>query len=437
MPNKMHFGAVFMHGAAQWAIGEWALPGYPDDDWTQPELWQKRAQLLERGKFDVMFFADNNAPNDHYAGSRDAAVKYGITFPGHDPGVLLPYLAAATTHIGVAATSTATYGHPYPTARRFGTLANLTRGRAAWNVVASSFGSEAANFGLDAPPEHDTRYDRADEFVEICQKLWSSWEPDAVVLDKETRVFADPTKIHSIDFEGKYYKCRGPLNVMPSPFGPPVLFGAGQSGRGLDSCARHSDVVFGIQYTAEAMKSHRDSFRDKVSDGGRDPDTVPIMWGVFPVVGQSEAHAQELDELIHDNVPVEGGIALLSNHLGTDISGWDPDVPISQLNPSQTGSQGMLNALVKSYGTEITLKELGRMYGAGLCPHVVGTAEQVADQLEALHTGSGGDGFLLMSAGIPGNLEAFVDGVIPILQQRGLFRTDYSGTTLREHLLER
>jgi long-chain alkane monooxygenase len=438
MPDRMHLGAVFMNGPSQWAVGEWALPGYPTDDWTQPELWQERARLLERGRFDVMFFADNSAPNDHFGDSRDAAVKYGITFPAHDPISMVPYLAAATTRIGLAATSTATYDHPYSTARRFGTLAHLTRGRVAWNVVASSFRSEAANFGLDAPPPHDTRYDRADEFVEICQGLWGCWEPDAVVEDRETRVWADPAKVHSIDYVGKFYSCRGPLNVVRSPFGPPVLFGAGQSDRGLDSCARHSEVVFGIQYDAAGMKAHRDRFREKVAAAGRNPDHVPIMWGVFPIVGRSEAEARELDEQVTANVPAEGGLALMSNHLGFDASPYDLDTSLASVHATtETGSQGMIKALIGTYGAEATLRDLAKIYGAGLSPHVVGTAEQVADQLEALYSGGGGDGFLLLSTGVPGALAGFVDGVVPILQDRGLFRREYTGTTLREHLLER
>jgi long-chain alkane monooxygenase len=438
MTDKMHFGAVFMNGPSQWAVGEWALPGYPTEDWTQPELWQERARLLERGRFDVMFYADNLAANDHYGDSPDAAIKYGITYPAHDPTTMLPYLAAATDTIGLAATSNATYEHPYSTARRFASLAHLTKGRVAWNVVSTSFRSEAANYGLDKPVAHDLRYDRTDEFVEVCRKLWDCWEPDAVVLDYENRVWADPSKVHAIDHDGEFYKCRGPLNVVRSPFGPPVIFGAGQSDRGLESCALHCDVVFGIQYDVDGMRRHRENFHAKLAAAGRDPESVPILWGMFPVIGRSEAEAIEKDEMIRENVPLEGGIALMSNHLGFDAAPYDLDDTLGSINAStDTGSQGIIAALIKSYGQDATLRELARMYGAGVSPRIVGTAEQIADQLEAFHEGSGGDGFLLMSTGIPGVLNDFVEGVIPTLQDRGLFRKEYAGSTLREHLLER
>jgi len=407
-------------------------------DWTQPQVWQETAQLLERGRFDVMFFADNIAANDHYAHSPDAAIKYSLQFPAHDPVPLISFLAATTTKIGLAATSSVTYTQPYYTARLFATLAHLTAGRVAWNVVSSSFEAEAANFGLDEVPAHKTRYDRSDEFVDVCKALWSSWEPGAVVVDREHRIWADPSKIHAIDHVGEHYSSKGPLNVMPAPNGPPVLFGAGQSDRGLDSCARHAEVIFGIQFDGAGMRRQRDIFREKVAAEGRDPDSAPVLWGVFPIVGETEAAAREMEAAILENVPAEGGLAFLSNHLGIDASTFDLDAPLSSFETeSESGSIGMIRALMKTYGEAATVRELAKIYGCGLSPHVVGTAEQVADQLEALYDEAGGDGFLLMSSGIPGALSNFVEQVVPILQERGRFRKEYAGNTLREHLSER
>ncbi len=436
MAKKIHLGAVLMLGQTQWAIGEWALPGYRSADWTRPDGWQETARMLERAKFDVMFFADSLAANDHYGKSPDAAIKYSIQFPEHDPVMLLPYLAQVTSQMGIAATSSASYAHPYGPARSFQTLANLTAGRAGWNVVASSFEAEAANFGLEGVIAHDTRYDRADEFVEVCKKLWTSWEPDAILEDVENRIWSDPSKIRAINHEGEFYRCRGPLNVIPPVTGSPVLFGAGQSGRGLDFCAKNVDAVFGIQFNAEGMKRQRDLLHEKVASFGRDPESVPVMWGVFPIIGETEQAAIEKEQQIRENVPPEGGLAFLSNHMGLDASGVDLDTNLATLEGASGYGEGITKALIKDFGTVGTVGEMAQMYGSGLGLHVVGTAEQVADQLEALHDGAGGDGFMVLSSGIPGALQEFTSGVVPLLQQRGRFRQDYSGDTLRHHLTE-
>jgi len=437
MARNMHLGAVFMLGQTQWAIGEWALPGYRSGEWTKPDIWQETARMLERSKFDVMFFADSLAANDHYGNSPDAAIKYSLQFPEHDPVPMIPYLADVTSHIGIAATSSVSYAHPYGVARTFQTLANLTSGRAAWNVVASSFRAEAANFGLDAVTPHDIRYDRADEFIDVCKKLWSSWEPDAILEDRQDRIWSDPQKIRAIDHEGDYYKCRGPLNVIPPVTGPPVLFGAGQSGRGLGFCARNVEVVFGIQFNVEGMRRQRELLHSKLESFGRDPASVPVMWGVFPIIGQTEDAAAEKEQMIRENVPPEGGLAFLSNHMGFDASVVDLDGSLASIDDVSEYSQGISKALTTDFGEVGSVREMAQMYGSGLGMHVVGTPESVADQLEALYDGSGGDGFLLLSSGIPGALKEFTEGVVPILQERGRFRKEYSGDTLRHHLEER
>lgn len=437
MKRKMHLGVVFMNSPTQHTVGEWALPRQlAGHDWRNPEFWQDTARLLERGKFDMAFFGDTLAANDNYGGSPDAAIRYSLQFPAHDPMPLLAYMAAVTSRIGLVATASTTYTHPYTTARAFATLANLTTGRIGWNVVASSHRAEAENFGLDGVTGHDERYERADEYVAVCQKLWSSWEPGAIVLDRTTRTWADPAKIHRIDHQGRYFRSRGPLNVSPPPHGPPVIAGAGQSSRGLDFCARHSEVVFAIQFTVEAMKRQRNEFRSRLLAQGRDPDSVPILWGVFPIVGETEEAAVAKARMIEDVVPEEGGLALMSAHFGIDASTLDLDAPLESVR-TETGSQGLLDTLARNYGRTVTVREAGKIYGCGISPHIVGSAERVADQLEALHDQVGGDGFLLMTHYLPGSLHEFVELVVPILQERGLFRRDYSGATLREHLADR
>lgn len=434
MTKKMHLGVVFMNGPTHHTIGEWALPRYLTGyDWTKPVFWQDVARILERGKFDVAFFADVQSASMNYGGSPDASVKWGVQFPVHDPIPMISYMAAATTHIGIAATLSTTYGHPYSVARTFATLAHLTGGRAGWNVVSSSNEADAANYGLPSLMGHDERYDRADEFVDLCRKLWASWEPDAVVMDRDTRVYADPAKVHRIDHEGKYFRSRGPLNVAPLPNGDPVVVAAGQSDRGIEFCARHAEAVFGIQFNTAAMKRQRDKLQTALVAHGRDPGSVPILWGVFPIVGETEEAAKAKHRMIQEIVPPEGGLAFMSSHFGIDAAKFPLDSPLESVE-TDVGSKGLLDTLAKNYGRTVTVGEAGQIYGCGISPHIVGTAAQVADQLEAMHREVGGDGFLLMTHYLPGSLEEFVELVVPELQRRGLFRTEYAGTTLREHL---
>jgi FMN-dependent oxidoreductase (nitrilotriacetate monooxygenase family) len=437
MPNTMHFGVVFMNGPTHHVIGEWALPRYMAGyDFARPEIWQEIARVCERGKFDVVFFADTQGASDNYGGNMDAAIRYSVQFPVHDPLMTVAFMAAATERVGLAATYSTTYGHPYHTARAFGTLANLSRGRIGWNVVASSYRAEAANYGIDAVMSHDERYERAEEYVEVCQQLWASWQPGAIVADRESRVWADPSKIRPINHAGKYFKSQGPLNVAPAPSGPPVVFAAGQSDRGLDFCAKYGEAVFGIQFTTDAMKRQRDRLRERVEAAGRDPDSVPILWGVFPIVGETEEAARAKEHMIEEIVPPEGGLALISSHFGIDASKFALDDPL-EFVATETGSRGLLDTLARNYGRTVTVGEAGRIYGCGISPHIVGTGAQVADQLEAMFDEVGGDGFLLMTHYLPGSLTEFVELVVPELQRRGRFRKDYSGATLRDHLAER
>lgn len=436
MAGKMHLGVVVMNGPTQHTVGEWALPRQlAGNDWRSPAFWEDIARTLERGKFDMVFLGDTMAANDNYGGSPDAAIKYSLQFPTHDPMPLLPYMAAVTRRIGLISTMSTTYAHPYTTARSFATLAHLTSGRIGWNVVSSSHRAEAANHGMDLVMGHDERYERAEEYVEVCKKLWASWDDDAMVLDRKARIWADPARIRPIDHEGRFFRSKGPLNVSPAPDGPPVIAGAGQSDRGMDFCARHSEVVFAIQFTTEAMKRQRDTFRRKLAEQGRDPDSVRILWGVFPIIGETEEAARAKEQMILDVVPPEGGLALMSAHFGIDASTFDLDAPLESTR-TETGSQGLLDALAKNYGRTVTVREAGKIYGCGISPRIVGTAEQVADQLMEIDDQVGGDGFLLMTHYLPGSLHEFVELVVPILQDRGRFRRDYAGVTLRDHLAE-
>ncbi|WP_371674794.1 NtaA/DmoA family FMN-dependent monooxygenase (plasmid) [Streptomyces sp. NBC_00289] len=434
MTKRMHLGVVLVNGPTQHIVGEWSLPRQiTGHDWRSPAFWEDIARTLERGKFDMVFLGDTMAANDNYAGSPDAAIKYSLQFPAHDPMPLLPYMAAVTSRIGLVATASTTYTHPYTTARTFATLANLTSGRVGWNAVASSHRAESENFGRDSVMPSAERYDRADEYVEVCKKLWESWDRGAMVLDKEERIWGDPTKIRPINHEGRFFKSKGPLNVSPAPEGSPVIAGAGQSDRGLEFCARHSEVVFAIQFTGDAMRRQREKFREKLVAQGRDPNSVSILWGVLPIIGETSEAAHAKEQMIFNSVPAEGGLAFMSAHFGIDGSIFELDDPLESAG-TDTGSRGLLDTLAKNYGRAVTVGEAGKLYGCGISPHVVGTAEQVADQLEHLYDEAGGDGFLLMTHYLPGSLHEFVELVIPVLQDRGRFRQEYKGSTLREHL---
>lgn len=430
----MHMGVVFLNGPTQHSVGEWRLQrnmsGY---DYTSMPFWQDVGRILERGKFDVVFLADILGIYDAYEGSIDATVKYSLQFPVHDAIPLVPVIAAATEKIGVAATFSATYAHPYVTARTFLTLAHLTNGRAGWNVVASSHGQEAATMGLDAIPGHDERYERADEFVEVVHKLWNSWEKDAVVMDRETGVYADPAKLHAVNHIGKYFKSRGPINITPPPKGLPVMFAAGQSPRGLGFCGKYAEAVFAIQWSGKSMREHREKIREHAKAHGRDPDSVKVLWGIMPIVGETEQAARDKEAKLRELVPPVGGLAMVANHIGRDLSGIPLDAKLDAML-GDSGSQGIAVALERMRDGGLTVAEAVQMYASGISPHVTGTAKQVADQLEAYHHESGGDGFLLMTHILPGSLSEFTEDVVPELQRRGLMRKDYTGTTLREHL---
>lgn len=433
MPRKMHLGAVMMFGPTHTGIGAWRTPDYPlDHDYAEPEVWQELVRIFERGKYDMAFFADLLGAAEEPA---DDTMRYSVQWPVHDPVSLLPFLAAVTSRIGLVATFSTTYEHPYLNARRFATLTHLTRGRAGWNVVTSGYFSEAENFGVELPA-HADRYERGDEFVDVCKALWSSWEPDAIVADRASGAWVDPAKVRPIDHKGKHFASRGPLNVKPSRYGPPVIASAGQSPRGLDSCGRNADVVFGIQWNPAAMRPHRDRLRERAIAHGRSPDDVKILWGVKVFVGRTEEEARQRQRTLLDAVPEPAARAMFSLSTGVDVRGIGWEEPLGNLLATNTGSHGLLDALTTNMGPGVTLREAATMSSVGLAPHVVGTPEQVADRLEEIFEQSGGDGFVFMTDYSPIEAASIVDLVVPELQRRGRARLDYSGETFREHLRE-
>jgi FMN-dependent oxidoreductase (nitrilotriacetate monooxygenase family) len=433
--HLMWFCAFSPH--AGFGLDGWAGPRTTGYEWTRPELWQDMAVALERAKFDLIMLGDSLAVPGTYQGRMDAYLRYAEHAPFHDPGPLVAIMAAATRRIGLAATLSTTFYPPFLLARLMTTLDHLSRGRIAWNVVTSYKIEEALNFGYEELLDHDQRYDRADEYMELCYRLWSSWEPDAVVMDQRTDTFADPAKVRAIDFEGTYYRSRGPLNATPSPQGRPVIIQAGASDRGQDFAARHAEAVIVSRETVDEMKQYYDAFKARVKKQGRDPDECKVFFLTKPIIGDTDEAAQRRADELYANAPVEAGLASLSTMLQMDLSTYDLDKPLPAAIQTRA-IQGIRSQLDRFYlsGRTPTLRDIAtRKVSIDSKPYI-GTPERVADELARTIDAVGGDGFAIRQGIWPGYVGPFVDKVIPLLQQRGAVRTQYTGTTLREHLRE-
>lgn len=421
-PRQIRLG-LFVQGAGHHVAG-WRMPGAESGS-ENLDLLQRIAAAAERGKFDMMFLAD---------GLTTAKDAHPSMVARLEPLSLLSALAMSTSRLGLAATASTTYGEPFHTARVFATLDHLSKGRAAWNVVTTSYARSAANFGR-RHPEHDERYAIAEEFVEICRGLWDSWEDGAFLRDRASGAYFDPDKLHVLDHKGKYFTVMGPLNTSRPPQGHPVIIQAGSSAPGQELAAKTADVVFTAQQTLEEAQAFYGELKGRVARHGRAPDTLHIMPGVFPVIGRSAREARDRLAILQSWTDPERALALLSERLGHDISGYPLDGPLPDLPASdQIKSRAkLLTDLARR--EKLTIRELADRVGAArghwmLC----GTPEKIADELQRWFLARGCDGFNVMPPYFPGGLDDFVELVVPILQERGLFRADYAGSTLREHL---
>ena len=431
--RKIHLAQFLVHGPTFHSLAMWRHPRTdPGRPWNRPELYQHIAQVCERGRFDMLFFADLNYISDTYRSSLEPSLRYAAQAPEHDPIPLLSYMGAVTKHVGLAATFSTSHSHPFYAARLWATLDHLTGGRAGWNVVTSLNRNLDANFGADRP-DADTRYDRAHEYMEVCRKLWSSWEEDALVMDRDAPVFADAAKVHRIDHVGRFFKSRGPLNVVRSPQNGPAILQAGTSGKGRDFAARYADAIFAIQPRAEDAAAYYADIKGRMAELGRNPEDCKILFGLQPIVGATEAEARELEAEHNNLVPAEGGMAILSAHLDFDLSRLSPDALM--VDRTEPELQRLKTRYRKPDGTPMTVREVGVRHGQSVgLPQFTGTARSVADQMEAFIDTVGGDGFVLSPIYCPGAIERFVDEVVPELQRRRLMRTEYAGSTLREVL---
>jgi FMN-dependent oxidoreductase (nitrilotriacetate monooxygenase family) len=395
-------------------------------------------QTCERGLMDCVFFQDSAAIAGSAGLGGTPSVRPGDGRNVHlEPTSLIAALAAVTTHIGLVSTATTTYNEPYNLARRFLTIDHISGGRAGWNLVTSQQEDEAGNFGFEAHMGHAERYDRAAEFHDVVAGLWDSWEDDAFLYDKAAGVYFDKTKLHFLRHEGAHFKVRGPLNVSRSPQGRPVVAQAGSSGPGRELAARTADLIFTAQQEMGKAQAFFRDVKQRAAKYGRAPDDIKILPGFMPIMGRTAAEAQEkyehLQSLLTDEVAMLH-LARLSG--GLNLFDYDLDGPLPELPPSNAALARQQLVVEVARRHNFTIRQLARYYsnasgGHQLC---VGTPEQVADQMEAWLLADACDGFNLLFPYFPGPLEEFVDQVVPLLQQRGIYRTAYEGATLRANL---
>jgi len=408
-------------------------------DFLSPEYYQRIARTLEAGKFDLAFFDDRLAMPDRYGDHYSDAVRSGIRVVKMDLTPILMAMGLTTSKLGLGATYSTTYFEPFHVARVFATLDVMLGGRAAWNVVTSLNDSEAANFGKDRILPHDMRYDRADEFMQVVLGHWDTWEEDAIVMDRERGVFADPSKVHPLHHKGEYFSSRGPFTVPRSPQGHPVLIQAGQSGRGLEFAARWGELVFVIHQNLDIARSATAKFRERVAALDRNPEEVKIAPAIYAVVGETHAIAEEKMAFIDELAKPIDSLTLLSEVLNFDFARKDIDEPFNADELARlSGLQMFRDRVIQLSGkANPTVRDFVRYSNRGTIrefPVFAGTPGEVADQMEEWFTSGACDGFVLAATHMPGAYEDFVRLVVPELQRRGLFRKDYEGTTLRENL---
>jgi FMN-dependent oxidoreductase (nitrilotriacetate monooxygenase family) len=422
MTRQIHFG-LFMLGTGNHFAG-WRLPD-ACDEFTTLEVSRTMAEQAERAKFDLLFLGDG------YVASPDTHPSWQSRA---EPLTQLGAIAAMTTHIGLGATASTTYSDPFTVARAFASLDHLSGGRAAWNIVTTGREASGAHFGKKHP-DHDKRYEIADEFYDVVAGLWDCWDDDAVVANRETGEYVDWSKVRSLDHEGAYFSVKGPLNIRRSPQGHPIILQAGGSEAGQKFAAKTADIVFTVVGGYEDARGRYRAMRENLVAAGRDVDEVCIMPGVMPVVGKTDGDAldklNELQKFLEDGK----GLYMLSDRLGTDLSAYDMDDPLPDL-PLADASHGFARALMERAKREnLRIRDLYNITVAARGHYVLcGSPETIADEFEKWFTGDAADGFNVMPTHFPGGFEPFVEEVVPILQQRGLYRSDYTGPTLRDHL---
>ena len=425
--KPLHLNAFLMSTGHHEA--SWRLPESNPVANTDVEHYRTLARIAERGTFDSVFFADSPALFGEVGRRPSGSLE---------PTVLLTAIAAATERIGLIATASTTYNDPYNLARRFASVDHVSGGRAGWNVVTTALIDAARNFNLDELPSHRARYERAAEFIEVAQKLWDSWDDEAVLADKERGVWGDRDRVRAVDHVGRSFQVRGPLNLPRSPQAHPLLVQAGSSEDGKELAARYAEAVFTAQQTLADAQAFYTDLKARAARLGRDPDGVKILPGIVPVIGSTEAEARAREEELDQLIVPEYARAQLARTLRVDPE----DLPLDQQLPADLPDEDEIEGAKSRYTLIVTLARrehltvrqlIGRLGGGRGHRTFSGTPDQVADAIQDWYANGAADGFNIMPAVLPSGLEAFVDHVVPILRDRGLFRREYTGRTLREH----
>lgn len=430
----LHFGWFLGNGFGPQGWGE---PAFETEyDWRQPDMYEEAGRLLERCRFDFLVIEDSLVVPDTYRGSAEVPLREARFAPKHDPLALVPFLTRATSHLGVVATVSAAHTEPFTIARHLGTLQHFSRGRVGFNLVTSGSDLAAQNFGLDTQREHDLRYDRADEWVEVVQALWRSWDSDAILADSATGTYTDFTKVHPIHHVGKFYSVRGPLNIAPLVDGEPVLVQAGASGRGKRFAGTHGEVVIGLPGTPARMRAFRDGVRDEAIAAGRDPDAVKVLFMLSPIVTANDEQTRDVRRVrsVLTQEAIESELAMYSFFSVVDLGQFDLDAPLPAI---ETNSDiGTLEAFIASGPPGATLREILQARADADARYLIGTADEIADELERLAEESGADGFLFTGRVHGAHLHRVLDPLVPVLRRRGLLRTEYGASTLRANLAD-
>ena len=426
--QKLHLGAFMRPVSIH--TGAWRYPGaYPDANFNFSHI-KRFAQKLEAGKFDAFFMADHlavlNMPIN--------ALMRSATVTSFEPMTLLPALAAVTERIGLIATGSTTYEEPFHVARRFASLDHISGGRAAWNVVTTSNPDASLNFGINDQMEHDERYRRAREFYDVVIGLWDSWADDAFIRDVESGIYFDPARMRKLEHKGKYFSVSGPLNIGRPLQGYPVIVQAGASEAGRQLAAGTAEAIFASARTlADGQAFYRD-VKGRMKEIGREPSHLKVLPGCLVVVGDTIEEAKRKRSLLDNQVHYESAIASLSIALGIDASRFDQDGPLPEIPDTNTSQSGRERTIKLARDEDLTVRELAQRLGGYSGLALVGTPETIADQMEEWLVERGCDGFNIMFPYLPEGLDDFVDQVVPVLQKRNLFRTEYEGTTLRANL---
>jgi FMN-dependent oxidoreductase (nitrilotriacetate monooxygenase family) len=428
--------AWFLQGSSIQAWGE-SWTGNISDDWMSCDMFLDLARGCERAGMDYILLEDSIYVGETWQNSRDIYLKNGMSIPRQEPTVVATLMAAATTRLGIVPTLSTFAYEPYLTARIVGTLDQISGGRGGWNMVTGSSDLSAKNFGMERLPPHDQRYDMADEYIAICKQLWGSWEPGAVVADRQSGVLIDPEKVHTIDFEGHYYRCRGPLNSGPCPQGQPVIAQAGGSDRGRRFAAQHADTIVAHVKGVQQMKEYRDDVREKMRSFGRDPDSCKILFLVSPILAETneEAQAKAAQRAVIAEKTIDRRLAQIGWSTNIDFSTFDLDAPVGDLTTN--GHQQSLAQFLRKAGKRTLREAIVSYTSGGASIDLVGSPDAVAAQMAEAMEHIGGDGFLFSMPNVTRRLTAEIaDGLAPALQQRGLTRKAYAHTHLRDNLLE-